>query len=103
MRWQLNKQARQIHKDMALELLLHHMGGDMREILMSELPAAYNDLMGRDIVSVRNESDGSLVRPVLHRKCDTCGSAMSEKHSSNTCFDCMRDILANSVCNGEED
>lgn len=50
------------HKDMALDFLLHIMDQDTRARFMRELPEAYNDIMGREIVQVVRAEDGSPIR-----------------------------------------
>ena len=59
----VNWNAKQLHKDMILGLLLHHMSQETRRILMTEAPAAYNDIYGRDIVRVHHVSDGDPLIP----------------------------------------
>lgn len=57
-----NMNATTSHKDMALEFLLHVMDQDTRARFMRELPEAYNDIMGREIVQVVRAEDGSPIR-----------------------------------------
>ena len=59
----VNWNAKQLHKDMILGLLLHHMSQETRQMLMLEAPAAYNDLCGGDYVRVHRVSDGDPVIP----------------------------------------
>jgi hypothetical protein len=51
------------HMEQLLDLLFHLMGQDMRRRVMSELPAAYNDYVGSDIVQVLRTHDGSILTP----------------------------------------
>lgn len=50
----INPNAKQMHKDQVLDLLLHYMQMDMRGKLMRALPEAYNDVVcdGREVVKV---------------------------------------------------
>jgi hypothetical protein len=57
----MNEDAKQVHKDMVLRLLLHHMSQETRQILMREVPAAYNDICGGNYVRVHRVSDGQPV------------------------------------------
>ena len=59
----INWHAKQMHKDMILALLVHHMSQQTRQMLMLECPAAYNDLCGAEVVRVHRVSDGDPVIP----------------------------------------
>jgi hypothetical protein len=59
----INWHAKQMHKDMILALLVHHMSQQTRQMLMLECPAAYNDLCGSEVVRVHRVSDGEPVIP----------------------------------------
>ncbi len=59
----INWRAKQMHKDMILSLLVHHMSQETRQMLMLECPAAYNDLCGSGVVRVHRISDGESVIP----------------------------------------
>ncbi len=58
-----NWNAKQLHKDMILALLLHHMSPETRQMLMLEAPAAYNDVCGFEVVRVHRVSSGDPVIP----------------------------------------
>jgi hypothetical protein len=93
----INWNAKQVHKDLILAMLMHHMSQETRQMLMLECPAAYNDLCGGDYVRVHRVSDGDPIVPGVLRKtvvrfngdempfpwCDSC---LSYHHPENpTC------------------
>ncbi|HEX4188593.1 MAG TPA: hypothetical protein VHY83_11900 [Solirubrobacteraceae bacterium] len=53
------------HRDQLLDFLFHVMGQDLRARVMRELPAAYNDYHGSEIVEVLRTADGSKVSRAL--------------------------------------
>ncbi len=62
--------AKTFNKDLVLQWFLHHMPMDQRQKLMNALPEAYNDLCGREIVTVVHTEDLPAAVPVIVRpKC----------------------------------
>ncbi len=95
----VNWDAKQIHKDLILAMLVHHMSQETRQMLMLECPAAYNDLCGGDYVRVHRVSDGEPIVPGVLKTtgirfsgledefgCQWCEACKSYHHSMNpTC------------------
>lgn len=65
----MNENAKQIHKDMVLRLLLHHMSQETRQMLILEVPAAYNDICNGEYVRVHRVSDGKPIIPGIFKTC----------------------------------
>lgn len=57
----INWDAKQVHKDMVLAMLMHHMSQEHRRMLMLECPTAYNDVVGREIVTIHRVSNGEQI------------------------------------------
>jgi hypothetical protein len=53
----LNPNLKSHHKDQLLSVLFHYMGQDLRQRLMLECPAAYNDACSREVVEVVRVDD----------------------------------------------
>jgi hypothetical protein len=49
------------HKDQLLTILMRHATPEIRRVLMLEVPAAYNEWCGREVVTVVHTSDGTEV------------------------------------------
>ena len=49
------------HMEQILMVLQHYMSQEMRRHLMREVPAAYNDLCGRTVVTSQVADTGKLV------------------------------------------
>lgn len=63
----INPDMKSHHKDQLLTVLFHYMGQDLRQKLMLECPAAYNDACGREIVRVYRTSDNEPIIPGVHK------------------------------------
>jgi len=48
------------HKEQVLNFLMYHLQPEMRQKLMRELPAAYNDIVGQRVMGVVNMSKDPL-------------------------------------------
>lgn len=62
----VNPNMKAHHKDQLLAVLWHYMGQDLRQKLMLECPAAYNDACGSEVVRVHRVSDGDPVVPGVY-------------------------------------
>jgi hypothetical protein len=59
----INPDLKAHHKDQLLAVLFHYMSQELRQKLMLECPAAYNDACGGEFVRVHRVSDGQPVIP----------------------------------------
>lgn len=48
-------------KDLILSIVKHYMKQDLRRTIMLEVPQAYNNWVGRDVVEVHRVSDGKIL------------------------------------------
>lgn len=56
------------HKDQILKIVAHYLPSNLRQHIMMEAPAAYNDWMNRDIVEVVFTDDNKRVDGVPRTK-----------------------------------
>lgn len=61
----INNAISSFHRDQLLEWFMYHMTMEQRGKLVTELPAAYNDACGKEVMVVVRKSDVEhLINPV---------------------------------------